>query len=548
MKRVLIIFFLSFCVYQNYIWAQSPVFNLSDSIAVFNELRAQEELSLASGLALTIGDYYTEIHDLESGKKYYDYAFSVSKKKKNKIIGGRSAFKIANTLKGMAESGKYSLNKEQDLYDESYVWYKKAVNFYSSSSLKESYEYVMTLIELGEMQYYRGENQKSVNNLKAALVIAQKNKYFDLAFRATKLLRLDYDSLNDPAGKAYYQSVYEYYSDYFLTKDSVTKQSEAIQQLEVEKEAQNEAIRNQEEVLKERQLQLDQQLEIARLNRERIEAQNQMQRYMFWVIGIILFLLIFAVLSYASMRRAKKKLESKNKKILRQKQVIEARQEELRQEKAKSDELLLNVLPKPVAEELKAYGKVKPRHYRHVTVLFSDFKGFTEYASKMPAPKMISELEICFTAFDKIIAKYNLEKIKTIGDGYMCAGGVPLVNKSNPLDAANAALEMIDFMKNRNRQKMAINEPFFEMRIGINTGAVIAGIVGQKKFAYDIWGDTVNLASRLETNSEEWRINISKSTHAYIHDKFFFTSRGKIEVRNRGSIEMFFLDGRVKYS
>lgn len=548
MKRVLIIFFLSLCLFQNLIWAQSTAFNLSDSIAVFNELKIQKELELASGLALKIGDYYTKIQDLKTGKEYYDFAFTVSKKKKDRIMGARSAFKIANTLKNMAESGKYSLNKEQDLYEESYVWFKKAVNFYSSSSLKESYEYVITLIELGEMQYYRGENQKSANNLKAALVIAQKNKYFDLAFRATKLLRLDYDSLKDPAGKAYYQSVYEYYRDYFLTKDSVTKQSEAIQQLEVEKEEQNIALKNKEEILKERQLQLNQQLEIARLNRERIEAQNQMQRYMFWVIGIIFSLLVFALLSYASMRRAKKKLESKNRKILKQKQVIEARQEELRQEKAKSDKLLLNVLPKPVADELKSYGKVKPRHYRHVSVLFSDFKGFTDYASKMPAPKMISELETCFSAFDRIIAKYNLEKIKTIGDGYMCAGGVPLVNKSNPLDAANAALEMIDFMKNRKRKKEAMKEPFFEMRIGINTGSVIAGVVGQNKFAYDIWGDTVNLASRLETNSEEWRINISKSTYEHIRDKFFFTYRGKIEVRNRGSIEMYFLDGKVKYS
>lgn len=547
MKSVFIYCSLSFYVLSGALQAQAPVFNLSDSVAVFEELKLQKEWALASGLALKIGDFYAGEQELENSKKYYELAFAYNKKKKDKIIGSRSAFKIGITLKRMAESGKFSLNEEQQLYEDSHTWIKKAATLYAASPLNESYEHVLALIELGEIQYYRGENQKSADNLKKALSYAQKNKFFDLAFRASRLLKLDYESLKDPAGVAYYQSVYEYYNDYFLTKDSVTKQFKAIQELESQKEAQQEALIDQEEIIRESQLQLDQQLEIARLNREQIEAQERMQRYMYWVIGIILSLLIISIIFYASMRRAKKKLESKNKKIMRQKQVIEQRQEELRKEKAKSDKLLLNILPKPVAEELKAYGKVKPRHYRHVSVLFSDFKGFTEYASKMPAPKMISELESCFTAFDHIIAKYNLEKIKTIGDGYMCAGGVPLVNHTNALDAANAALEMIEFMKRRRQKKMLRNEPYFEIRIGINTGPVIAGVVGRDKFVYDIWGDTVNLASRLESGSEEWRVNISKSTYNHILDKFYFTYRGKIEVRNRGAVEMYFLDGRVKF-
>ena len=548
MKFVRIFFLLVSPIFFSGLKAQNTAFNLTDSIAVLDELKIQNEWVLASGLALKIGDFYANEPDWESSKKYYDYAFSFSKKKRNKIIGARASFKIANALKGMAESGKYSIDKEQGMYEDAYSWYKKAANLYFSSPLNESYEHVLALIELGEIQYYRGENQKSVNNLKIALANAQKNKFFDLAFRATKLLKLDYESLKDPEGIAYYQSIYEYYNDYFLTKDSVTKQSEAIQKLEIQKEEQKEALIDKEEILKEREQELSQQLEIARLNRERIEAQDKMQLYTFWVIGIILLLLFISVLFYVSMRRAKKKLESKNRKILKQKQVIERRQEELKLEKAKSDKLLLNILPKPVAEELKLYGKVKPRHYQHVSVLFSDFKGFTEYASKTPAPKMINELETCFSAFDNIIAKYKLEKIKTIGDGYMCAGGVPLVNKTNPLNIANAALEMIDFMKRRKRNMIARNEPFFEIRIGINTGPVIAGVVGLNKFAYDIWGDTVNLASRLESNSQEGRVNISKSTYEYIRNKFFFTYRGKIEVRNKGAVEMYFLDGRVKYN
>ncbi len=527
--------------------AQEPAFNLTDTIAVFQELKSQKEWELAAGLALRIGDFYAGDTDWKTAGKYYKYAYSYTKKK-NKTVGARAAFKMGISLKRMAESGKYSLDEEQQFYEDAYSWLKKAVNLYASSRLNGSYEYVQALTELGDIQFYRGENQRSVNNLKTALALAQKNKFFDLAFRISKLLKMDYESLKDPAGMAYYQSIYDYYNDYFITKDSVIRQFKAIQELEVQKEEQEKDLKAKEEIIQERQNQLDQQLEIARLNRERILAQERMQRYMYWVIGIILVLLIIAVIFYAYMRRAKKKLESKNREILRQQRMLERRQEELRKEKEKSDKLLLNILPKPVAEELKKTGRVKPRHYRHVTVLFSDFKGFTDYASKMPAPKMISELETCFTAFDKIIAKYNLEKIKTIGDGYMCAGGVPLVNNTNPLDAANAALEMVDFMKRRRQQKMLRNEPYFEIRIGINTGPVIAGVVGKDKFAYDIWGDTVNLASRLESGGEEWRVNISKTTYNHIFDKFYFTYRGKIEVKNKGLVEMYFLDGRVKYA
>ncbi len=547
MKFVLKYYLLFLGMFPAVAYAQELPFNLSDSIAVFQELQSQKEWALASGLALRIGDFYAGDKEWEPAKKYYDYAWSYNKKK-NKIIGARSAFKIAYTLKKMADSGKYSLDEEQQFYDDAYSWFRKAVSLYVSSPLVESYEYVLALTELGEIQHFRGDNQKSVNTLKKALALAQKNKFFDLAFRAAKVLKKDYESLKDPAGMAYYQSVYDYYNDYFMTKDSVSKQFKAIQELEVQKEEQEKDLQMKEEIIRERQKQLDQQLEIARLNRERIVAQERMQRYMYWVIGIILSLLIIAVIFYASMRRAKKKLESKNREIMRQQRLLQKRQEELQKEKEKSDKLLLSILPRPVAEELKKTGRVKPRHYRHVTVLFSDFKGFTEYASKMPAPKLISELETCFTAFDKIIARYNLEKIKTIGDGYMCAGGVPLVNNTNPLDAANAALEMIEFMKRRRQQKMLRNEPYFEIRIGINTGPVIAGVVGKDKFAYDIWGDTVNLASRLESGGEEWRINISKSTYKHIFDKFYFTYRGKIEVRNKGMVEMYFLDGRIKYA
>jgi class 3 adenylate cyclase len=172
----------------------------------------------------------------------------------------------------------------------------------------------------------------------------------------------------------------------------------------------------------------------------------------------------------------------------------------------------------------------------------------------MSPGEIVRELDACFVAFDQIIERYEkavgrkcIEKIKTIGDGYMCAGGVPHENETNPMDVVRVALAMNDFMQKRKQEKIAKNEPYFELRIGINTGPVVAGVVGKKKFAYDIWGDAVNLASRMESSSKTGRVNISGETYKYLKDKFFFTHRGKINAKNKGEVDMYFVDGRVKY-
>ena len=223
-----------------------------------------------------------------------------------------------------------------------------------------------------------------------------------------------------------------------------------------------------------------------------------------------------------------------------QKQVFE-RTKDLVEEKKKSDELLLNILPSETAEELKATGTAKAKNYQQVTVLFADFKGFTKISERLSPDKLVAELNYFFTAFDTIIQKYNIEKIKTIGDAYMCAGGLPVPNQTHPQDVVKAAIEMRNFTNNY-KGSNGLGEINYEIRIGIHTGPVVAGIVGLKKFAYDIWGDTVNIASRMETCSEPGKINISGATFNLIKDQFDCTYRGKINAKNKGEIDMYFIN------
>lgn len=220
---------------------------------------------------------------------------------------------------------------------------------------------------------------------------------------------------------------------------------------------------------------------------------------------------------------------------------VEERTEELRIEQDKTEGLLLNILPEEVAEELKLKGTYTPRHFDQVTVLFTDFKGFTKAATAMHPQALVETLNECFSAFDSITEKYNLEKIKTIGDAYMCAGGIPVKNKSNPKDAVQAAIEMINWVKNWNDRRIEQGQEKWEIRIGIHTGEIVAGVIGSKKFAYDVWGDAVNVASRMESAGEPGKINVSASTYEQVKNEFSSEFRGDIEVKNRGSIGMYFI-------
>lgn len=210
-----------------------------------------------------------------------------------------------------------------------------------------------------------------------------------------------------------------------------------------------------------------------------------------------------------------------------------------------SDELLLNILPEKVAEELKTKGSADAQLINNVTVLFADIRGFTRISEQLNPKELVDKINECFSAFDHIMEQHNVEKIKTIGDAYMAAGGLPTPNTTHAGDVVKAALAMQQFMHDQKTQSVEQGIPFFEIRIGIHSGPVIAGIVGIRKFAYDIWGDTVNLASRMESSGNAGKINISQRTYDLIKDQYHCIHRGKVSTKDKGDIDMYFVEGII---
>lgn len=240
-----------------------------------------------------------------------------------------------------------------------------------------------------------------------------------------------------------------------------------------------------------------------------------------------------------------RELEKTNVLLEVQKQEINDQKQTIEQEQEKSEKLLLNILPFEVARQLKTKGRAGTRSYKQVSVLFADFKGFSRISKTLDPKDLVNILDSYFATFDEITGRHYIEKIKTIGDAYMCAGGLPLSNKSNPVDAVLAGLEIQNYLNSLNDTKVLNNLQVWELRIGIHTGPVVAGVVGKKRFAYDIWGDTVNIASRMEQGGHVGMVNVSGITYDYIKDFFNCDYRGKIETKNLGKIDMYFVN-RIK--
>ena len=384
----------------------------------------------------------------------------------------------------------------------------------SLSLLNECYSYaeeednllvkVKSLIELG-IVYQNNDFKKAINAYGEAEDLAIDQ---DLSYELAQI----YDGISQSfVNNGDYKKGYQYQVKYLAQKDSIfnLETNDKMRGLQFGFDLQK----------KEDQIGLlEKEAMIQELNEKR-------QRNFTYVIAIALFL--FVLLALGLYRRYKFIQETNS--------IIES-------EKNRSENLLLNILPEETAQELKVSGKVKAKKFDSVTVLFSDFKGFTHFAKNLSPEELVKSVDYYFSKFDEIMDKYDLEKIKTIGDAYMCAGGLPFESADHAVRMIMAAFEMEKFVTESKELKSSDNITHFDVRIGINTGPVVAGVVGTKKFAYDIWGDTVNVASRMESMSEPGRINISEDTYALVKDIFNCSYRGEIDVKNRGIMKMYFVN------
>ena len=449
---------------------------------------------------------------LNQALDYHFKSLTLRKKEKDETGKGDSYNNIGLVHKNL---GSYFVDSKQQ--DSAAIHFERALKFLNQSlairqSLNDQHGIMEVYNGIGDVRRRQEKYEEALDYTQRYLDIAQELESHKFIQSAYKDLSRVYAKL-DQYKKAYkYRKKYDEKRYERLDEDRITQMNrrEALYD-NIEKEF--ELDKKEKEI----------QLQNAQLSQAALLRNS--------LLGGALGLFVVALLLYNRYRikhKANINLEEKNK-------IIEA-------ERERSESLLLNILPEETAKELKQHGKAKARKYESVTVLFTDIQSFTKIAEQMAPEMVVHQLDTCFRAFDKITEKYGIEKIKTIGDAYMCAGGLPLPNITHPKDVVQAALEMQRFMHTFNKQKQLEGIPPFEIRIGIHTGPVVAGIVGDKKFAYDIWGDTVNLAARMESGGQPGKVNISRATYQLVKDDFYCIPRGKIEVKNKGEVFMYFAE------
>ena len=471
----------------------------------FNFARDLSNEGMMARSAFLVGKAYVRDRNDRNAKTWFDTALAAAKK------AGDSDLIIKSV------ESRSKIEKDDRDYREAYQIVEEAFKYFSQngtsiSDLEEKYER-----QRAALLQEKKRLEQEISNL--------TNEREDLVTDKSRLQQRQQELVRDKA----------------IVEEKITEKEERLATISVAKERADSVARTKE-------------LEVKSLTRERLEqeavlkakeaelatasleaeqsrriaeqaAARQNQLLILATFGTLLALLLLVLFLIA--RRSRSRLKDKNK-------IIEM-------ERQRSDELLLNILPKPIAEELKEFGKAKARKYDQVTVLFSDFKNFTSISEKLSPEELVEELDKCFKAFDFILTQYDdIEKIKTIGDAYMCASGL-IGRKGMPYNIIRAALEMQQFLEEQKQEKMRIGKPYFEARIGLHTGSVVAGVVGVNKFAYDIWGDTVNIASRMEANGEEGRVNISNTTYGLVKYQFDCEYRGKVQAKNKGLVDMYYV-------
>ena len=501
------------------------------SLEISKEIEDKEE---ASRILNNIGIIYWKLNNFEKALEIYTESLKEMKELENKEGISRAQNNIGliymdmknydkaleyfiKSLKIMEEVGNknnlaYCLNNIGIIY-----WYlenyDKSLEYYLRSytinkEIDNKYGIAGSLKNIGGIYVKLEEYDKSIIYFEESLKLAKELEGKDLiqniymAFTDLFSVKEDYEKALE------YFTLYTEFHDSIFTKESNEKIAEMQTKYETEKkEQENEILKKDNEI-------------------QRLEINKQMVLRNSLFIGLFLiFILTFVVYGrYKFEKKAHFELEKANN-------IIQL-------EKERSDELLLNILPARVADELKKTGKTNPESFENVTVYFSDIVNFTELSSHLKPKYLIDELNDIFTAFDNIMEKNQCERIKTNGDAYLAVCGLPTVNDENAINIINSAIEIIDFLKDHNSK----SEIEWKIRIGIHSGRVVGGIVGIKKYIYDVFGDTINTASRMETNSEPMRINVSETTFEITKNDFMYIEREPIKLKGKGMQKMYFLD------
>lgn len=446
-----------------------------------------------------IGTITVNIGELYLLKENYDSALIYFQKSMTAYKGSEN---IPYTLNDIGKV--YQKRKD---YETAIKYHQEAFNI--SEKLNAKVDMAESLLGLGDTYMGQGDALTAIDYYKRAETILRQisNANYDLE-NTYRGLAAAYSSKSDFKNAFKYETLFTGVKDSLYNLDIAKKLSSLQFNFDIQKK------QSQIDLLKK-----DQVLQDLDLKRQKL-AKNALMIG----LGLLSFIAIILYRNYRQKIKTNKILDS---------------------QKVKIENLLLNILPAEVAEELQKNGVATPRFYKMASVLFTDFKGFTKLSENLTPQEVISELDVFFMAFDDIVEKYGLEKIKTIGDSYMCAGGIPTENDSHPLNIVKAGLEMQAFILKRNAERAERKLPEWNIRVGINTGQLVAGVVGKKKYAYDIWGSTVNVASRMESNGEPGRVNISASTYELVKDKYACTHRGKIFAKNIGEIDMYFVEKEI---
>lgn len=522
-------------------------------------LRLAEEANDTIRIGTALGNigsvYETDPNTYDKAAEYYLKALTLAEAINDSEIIGSSSLNLGNTytLSKNYDDALIHLNRAEEVFrkrDDAHYLSNVLASIGKTYALKGDYkraeQYQEEAIDLTQKYGFKLELARSLTALaqtytlekKQILAISEFLKAEKAAIEIDARFELKdiyeglsalYSKVGDYTKAFQYQQLLIQTKDQLYTDDNVKKMDRLQFEFDLEKKESEITLLTKDRELKE-----------MALKRQQLGKNASLVG-----LGLVLLIAFFLFRNYQIKVRANKLLAQQNSEILQQKEEIETQRNDIEEQKTEIENLMLNILPLEVAQELRKTGAATPRYHESVSILFTDFKEFSRIAETLPPQQLVKELNECFIAFDKIIEDLGMEKIKTIGDSYMCASGIPGKMEDHAIVAVQAALAIEKYIQERNRSSATTGITPFEIRIGIHTGPVVAGVVGRKKFAYDIWGNAVNIAARLEANGQEGKVNISDTTYQLVKGQYRCQYRGKINAKNIGDVDMYFVEGKV---